>query len=216
VAHDPKIIAVLDQALAALPSQADPNTSERLAAMVELVESWGARMNLTGHRSAIEIASALVADAVGLLAELERFAGAPLEGVLADLGSGAGFPGLPFAIVRPELDVRMVESREKRHYFQRAVRRQVDVPNAHPIQGRIEEGLVIGADWVVAQAVGPIAEVIAAMAPIARPGGRLVVPGTERLEAPARLGAFAGEVIRYRSPVLELPRTLWIGTRPVS
>jgi 16S rRNA (guanine527-N7)-methyltransferase len=171
-------------------------------------------MNLTGHQTALEIAQALVADAIGLLAELERLSGAELSGRIIDLGSGAGFPGLPLAIARRSAEVHMIEAREKRHYFQRAACREIGVPNAHPIHARIESHPIGDADWVVAQAVGPIEDVIESMGPFARPGGRMVVPGSDRLIAPPGIDELEGRVLSYRSPVIGLPRKIWIGTRP--
>ena len=212
--RETNITKALDRAVGTLPFAASQAAAERLTKLAVLVEVWGARMNLSGHRSAEVIAAALIGDAIGLLGQIEALVGSPLEGHLVDLGSGAGFPGLPIAVLRSGLEVHMVEAREKRHHFQRAARRQLGLTNAHPIHGRIEANSIAGADWVVAQAVGPIAEVIKSMRPYARGGGRLIVPGSDRLKAPAGFDDYAGQVISYRSPMLDQSRKLWIGIAP--
>ena len=117
------------------------------------------------------------------------------------------------SILRPEAQVHMVEAREKRHFFQRAACRALGLVNAHPVLARIEERPVGGADWVFAQAVGPIEDVIVAMVPYARAGGRLVVPGSDRLREPRVVDQLDGRVLPYRSPLLGQPHRFWLGTR---
>lgn len=211
---DPRIADVIDRSLSELSTETPPESSADLVRLAEMVEAWGSRMNLTGHRTGLEIAQALIADALGLLGALEDHTGAQLAGRVIDLGSGAGFPGLPWAIARPSAEIHMVESREKRHFFQRAVCREIGIRNAHPIQARIESLAVAEGDWVVAQAVGPIQEVIRAMRPYAREGGRLVVPGSDRLTAPKSAPDLEDEIISYRSIGLGVVRRIWVGRRP--
>jgi 16S rRNA (guanine527-N7)-methyltransferase len=214
--RDATISRAIDRSLSELAFTPRPESAAALAKLAEMVEMWGARMNLTGHRSALEITQSLIADAIGLLGALENHVRAELAGRVIDLGSGAGFPGLPWAIVRPLAEVHMVEAREKRHYFQRAACREIGIPNAHPVHARIEALPLVDGDWVVAQAVGPIEEVIRAMRPFARVGGRLVVPGSERLTSPAGVADLGGEIVSYRSPLLDQPRRIWVGRRPAT
>ena len=91
-----------------------PEQQDRLLQLAELLASWAPRMNLTGHRSADGIVRRLVLDAVALEPLL------PAASRVADLGSGAGFPGLPLAVLREDTAFVLVESRERRHHFQRA------------------------------------------------------------------------------------------------
>ena len=119
----------------------------RLGELSALVAEWGRRINLSGHRTADQVAARLVLDAAALEAALPPFES------LADLGSGAGFPGLPFAILRPGTRVVLVEARERRHHFQRHAIRQLEIANAHAVRGRIEDAEPEACRAVIAQAV---------------------------------------------------------------
>jgi 16S rRNA (guanine527-N7)-methyltransferase len=63
----------------------------------------------------------------------------PKTGRLLDLGSGAGFPGLPIAIEIPSLSVTLLEPRRKRCNFLKEVIRKTQLSNAHSYEGRAEE-----------------------------------------------------------------------------
>jgi 16S rRNA (guanine527-N7)-methyltransferase len=63
----------------------------------------------------------------------------PKNGRLLDLGSGAGFPGIPIAIAAPALSVTLLEPRRKRVNFLKEVIRKVRLTNAHAYEGRVEE-----------------------------------------------------------------------------
>jgi 16S rRNA (guanine527-N7)-methyltransferase len=150
-----------------------------LAGLARRVAEWGARINLSGHREPEAILDALVLDALALGSAFEALTGGRPPR-LVDLGSGAGFPGLPLAIAHRDLEVELVEARERRHYFQRSVCRELAIRNAHPRWGRIERLEPRPARWVVAQAVGPLETVVALAAPWVEAGGWLVVPTGNR------------------------------------
>lgn len=187
-----------------------------LARLASLVSDRGERVNLTGHRTPASVCEALIGDAIGVLREIEKYLGHPAAGRAVDLGSGAGFPGLPLAIARPDLQVDLVEIREKRHYFQRAVCRELGIENVRPVRARIEDHAVSPAQIVLAQAVGPIDEVVPAMHAYVSPGGIAVVPGSAELVGPADPAGFTSTVVEYLSPRLEQPRKLWIGHLPTA
>jgi len=87
----------------------------------------------------------------------------PDEGIVADLGSGAGFPGIPLAIVRPRSTLLLVESRRKRANFLRDVARRADLRNVQVVEDRIEElsGNLPRCDVVVSRAVWPLSTYVA-------------------------------------------------------
>src|SRR5262249_2251332 len=150
----------------------------------------------------------LVLDAVALLAQV------PEVSSLADLGAGAGFPGLPAAILRPGCRVTLVESREKRHHFQRAACRALDLPNASPLRGRGEVLAPARPAAVVAQAVEPPPEALALALRWAEVGGMLLIPGGEEPPTLPEVEEVRAErVARYRVPCGGSPRTLWVGRR---
>lgn len=195
--------------VAGLGELAIPASEAQLEALLRLaltLEAWAGRMNLTAHRTAEAVARRLILDAAALASQLP-----PLDS-LADLGSGAGFPGLPIAILRPGCSVTLVEARERRHFFQRAAIRAIGLDNAHPVLGRAEE---LGASphaAAVAQALARPARALSWMRRWVRPGGLLVLPGAERFpEVPESPGVSLQRRVRYRVPCGGPSRTLWIG-----
>lgn len=96
--------------------------------------------------------------------------------VIADLGSGAGFPGLALAVAMPAATVRLVESQRRKCEFVRDAAAQAGIVNATVVCARAEEwaeGMGVN-DAVVARAVAPQPVVLEYAAPLLRLGGGLV------------------------------------------
>ncbi len=202
------VSAHLLRGLEALGSPPQPVQLRQLTQLVLLLGEWSGRINLTGHRDPITMATRLVLDAAALSLVLPELAEAK---TLADLGSGAGFPGLPISILHPHLIVRLIDSREKRNHFQRAARRALDLKNVEPILGRSDELEVQHADIVVAQAMARPVRALELMLPWASTGGLLVLPASEdAAQPPIPSGARFVGVRHYQLPGLEMRRKLWI------
>ena len=103
------------------PSPA-PELCARLALYLDLIQKWNARVNLTAIRSPEEIVRRHFGESL--------FAGAHLGSAttLLDFGSGAGFPGLPIQLLRPDLQVTLAESRARKSAFLREAVRTLAVP----------------------------------------------------------------------------------------
>lgn len=96
-------------------------------------------------------------------------------GTLADLGSGAGLPGIPLAIAMPALQVTLVESNGKKARFLREAVRTLGLGNARVAESRAEALALPGAfDAITARAMATLADLLAAGAHLLRPGGRLL------------------------------------------
>jgi 16S rRNA (guanine527-N7)-methyltransferase len=170
------------------------------------VVSWAGRFNLTAHRAPDSVVRRLVLDAAALLRVLPRFE------AMVDLGSGAGFPGLPMAVLAPERRFLLVESRERRHHFQRAAVRELGLPNVAARRGRAEELEPEPQPLVLAQAMGAPSRVLPWMLPWALPGGCLVLPGGDAPPEPGRHGEIEDvQILRYQVPLGGPARTVWIG-----
>ena len=193
--------------------EAAPEQVASLCRYTALLERWAARINLTGHRDAEAIARRLVLDAVALWAALPI---GPVSHV-ADLGSGAGLPGFPIAILAPSTHVVLVESRLRRHHFLRAARRELGLGNLRLLRGRIEELAPEACDLVVAQAVAAPPTVLGWMRRWARPGGWLAIPGVADVAAPVpgtEAPLESSAVLRYRVPLEGRERTVWLAREP--
>jgi 16S rRNA (guanine527-N7)-methyltransferase len=191
--------------LALDPSADQIDSLLRLAA---LLERWATRINLSAHRDVDSIVARLILDAAALLLQM------PATDGLVDLGAGAGFPGLPIAVLRPGCEVLLVEAREKRHHFQRAALRELALRNCEPLRGRAEALAPRPRGVVVAQAISEPAQALRWMLPWAAPDGWLLLPGGEQppdIVAPS--GVHRVEVRRYQVPGGGPRRTLWLGRR---
>jgi 16S rRNA (guanine527-N7)-methyltransferase len=126
----------------------------------------------TAIRGRDEAARSHVADSLVAL-ELEAVRGASR---IADLGSGAGFPGLALAIALPPAEVFLVESQRRKCEFLERICTAAGVENAHVVCSRAEEWSegAVRNDVVVARALAPQTVVLEYAAPLLRIGGTLV------------------------------------------
>jgi len=188
-----------------LPLAATAQQIDTLLELAQLLGQWSKRINLTGHRTASEIVRKLILDAAAVTAQLPEIAS------LADIGSGAGFPGFPVAILRADCRVTLVESRERRYHFQRQVIRQLGLDNVRAELGRaevLEPSLHAAA---IAQAVARPADALPLLLPWVEIGGLLLFPGSK----PAPPIPEDDPRVRfepcatYRVPLGGAERTLW-------
>ena len=97
---------------------------------------------------------------------------------MIDVGSGAGLPGIPLAIARPDLDVILVEPLLKRSTFLTEVVEELGLTNITVVRGRAEEkpvrARVGGADVVTSRAVAPLGKLAKWCLPLAKKGGAMV------------------------------------------
>jgi 16S rRNA (guanine527-N7)-methyltransferase len=177
-----------------------PRASARLEALVAAVSSDPHAP--TSLRAPAEVVDSHLADSLSALA-LPFVAEA---GRIADLGSGAGFPGLPLAIALPEARVSLVESAVRKCRFLEDLVRSLGLANVEVVHGRAEEwtaGLE-GHDLVTARALAPLPTLVEYATPLLAAGGRLVAwkARPERGEeadgaaAARELGMEAADIVR--------------------
>jgi 16S rRNA (guanine527-N7)-methyltransferase len=119
---------------------------------------------------------------------------------LADLGTGAGFPGLALAVALPGARISLVESQRRRCEFLERVCADAEIANAHVVRARAEEwreGLS-GNDAVVARALAPQPVVLEYAAPLLRLGGTLVDWRGRRAPAEEDASLVAAEALGLR------------------
>lgn len=190
--------ALFEAALQALPAACDAGAAQRLARYHTLLCEWNQRMNLTGD-TAIETAMArLYLDSLAPLAAEGLF---PRGATLIDVGSGAGFPGLPLAIARPDLNVLLLDSLGKRVTFLREVIAALALPNARAVHARAEDAgrdpaLREAFDIALARAVAPTPVLLELLLPFARVGGAALCykgpSASEELAAGGRAATLLG------------------------
>src|SRR5712664_1169672 len=110
----------------------------QLSAYLDLLLKWNARTNLTAIRDPEEIVRRHFGESLFAVQHLNPATPDPGPGTLLDFGSGAGFPGLPIALLRPDLQVTLAESQNKKAAFLREAVRTLNLPNVEVWAARVE------------------------------------------------------------------------------
>jgi 16S rRNA (guanine527-N7)-methyltransferase len=186
------------------------STEDRLARFAELVRA--SEHNLVSRRARDELETRHIPECVALADVLPR---GPQR--LLDLGSGGGFPGLVLAIVRPELEVHLLDATAKKTAFLAQAAEQLDVPvTVHT--GRAEDlqrgDLAASFDVVTARAVAALDRLVGWAMPFLRRGGVLYAVKGERWEE--ELTAASRAMQRYGASLVATPEDLHSGTGPIS
>jgi 16S rRNA (guanine527-N7)-methyltransferase len=118
---------------------------------IAMLLAWNGKINLTAIREPLEILYRHFCESMYAAAAI------PLStGRLADVGSGAGFPGLPLKIARPELNVFLIESNIKKATFLAEISRELNLTDTRVLVSRYEElgEEVAPLDYVCSRALG--------------------------------------------------------------
>jgi 16S rRNA (guanine527-N7)-methyltransferase len=149
----------------------DPALANRFESYLSLILRWNARINLTAIRDEEGILSRHFIESIACARALPTGIA-----TLLDFGSGAGFPGIPIAICRPEIDVTLAESTSKKAAFlQEAIRVLGIAAKAHSQRA---ESLPDLFDCVTLRAVDRMELAVRAAAKLVRPGGWLALMTT--------------------------------------
>ena len=150
---------------------------------------WNQRVNLTSITDPDEVQVRHFLDSFTVLAGLPASVGRGEKAArLIDVGAGAGLPGIALAIVRPKLEVTLLEATQKKCRFLEHAVRLLGLANLRVACGRAEELAHLADqrtayDVVVARAVGPLAVLVELGLPYLRVGGRLIAPKKRGIEA---------------------------------
>lgn len=159
----------------AIPETAQPRFLQYLA----LIQKWNKVHNLTAVR---EPETMLVRHLLDSLAVLPHIAGPRI----ADVGSGAGLPGIPLAIARPEWHVLLVESNHKKAVFLQQARIELGLENVEVMAERVENiGRSKGFDTIISRAFSDLVDFI-------KLAGHLCAEGSEKGGDGGRLVAMKG------------------------
>jgi len=183
-----------------------PAEAEAFSRYLRLLLQWNRVQHLTSYRRPADIAEKLFLDSLLFLRWVP-----PGRARVLDLGAGAGIPGLPLKIVKPEITLTLVEARRRRVSFLTAVVRELALEGVSVLEGRAEDlvevdpGLRGAYDAVVTRAVAPLPSILPLAMAFLRPGGRFIASGPpagkplpalprdtphrwESVPAPARVG----------------------------
>lgn len=145
-----QIQAAVDRVLPGRPAGAD----EKFALLLEELGRWNRRVNLTAIRDPAEMISAHLLDSLVALPLLHG------QRIL-DVGTGAGFPGLPLAIAEPARRFTLLDGNNKKIMFVQHAVTRLALANVTAIKARTEDYAPDeGFDTVIARAVGPLARLV--------------------------------------------------------
>jgi 16S rRNA (guanine527-N7)-methyltransferase len=200
-----RLLAALREEAARLDLEAlglalDAAAEARFARYYELLLEWNERAGLTTVTDPTEVAQRHFGESLALLVVLRR-AGLLLEAArVIDLGSGAGLPGLPMAIVDASLQVTLLETHGRRAEFLRTAVAALDLPQVAVVQARAEDAgrdpaLREAFDVAVARALAPLAVLVELALPLVKAGGVLATPKGARALDELPSGAAAIEAL---------------------
>ena len=201
-------LALLAQRMTALGITYPPQACEKLFAYQQLLETWNERMNLTGDAAFDALLDNHLMDS---LAPLKAGGLLKPNAKVIDVGTGAGMPGIPLAIVRPDLRITLLDSLQKRIGFLQTVIAELDLANVTAIHARAED-----AAWdthyrerfdaAAARAVAALPVLMELLLPFVAVGGECICwkgPSVaEELEAGMRAAALLGGTTPRQIPVL--------------
>ena len=157
------ILIVVDQAqfidqitsgVESLGQELSPECVQKCAWLLCELDRWGARMNLTAIRKPVAMVSGHVLDSLAMR---------PLicGKTLIDIGTGAGFPGLPIAISEPGLAVELLDSKARKIAFVQHMIGELEISNATAVRSRAEN-YAPGKrfDTVIARALAPLPQLL--------------------------------------------------------
>jgi len=199
--------ALLNSGLEALSLPLDGARRDLLLEFVALLEKWNKVYNLTALRERELMVSHHLLDSLAILPHIAADA-------LADIGSGAGLPGVPLAIAKPELDVTLIEPTDKRVAFLRQVVASLKLPNVTIVAKRVEDVEAVRRyPAIVSRAFADLRTFVASCRHLLLPGGAFYAmkgtfPADEIAQLPA--GFRVREALRIAVPFLEAQRHLII------
>ncbi len=198
----------IERGCIALGLELDPSVLENLAGFVRLLEKWNRVYNLTSVRRPADMVPRHILDSLAVLPFLH-------PGRLLDVGAGAGRPGLPLAIARPELQMTLLDSNAKKLRFVRQAVAELGLDNVDVVQARMQEYQPGHAfDMVISRAVSSLDELYRQAQHLLAPGGRMLFMKGAVPEA--EMAAFAPghetlHIERLRIPGLDAQRHLiWL------
>jgi 16S rRNA (guanine527-N7)-methyltransferase len=139
----------------------------RLLRLLDELERWNRSYNLTAIRDRDAMLTHHLLDSLAIHPDLQGAS-------VADVGTGAGFPGLPLAVLNPQRRFTLIDSNGKKIRFVQHAARTLGLSNVEGLHGRVEtiEGRTF--DTVVARAFAPLPELVALVAPLCGPQTRVL------------------------------------------
>lgn len=197
----------LESGLARLGLEVTTGAVEGLLTYMALLKEWSGTYNLVARGERNFLLARHILDSLSVARWLQ-------PGSLLDVGTGAGLPGMPLAIIKPEMEVTLLDSAGKKIRFIRHVGRTLKLANIHPLQQRLEaltdKGVYAN---ITSRAFATLKDFVVAVRPCADETTRVLAmkgtdPGPELEELPGWVNVVSVEQLSV--PYLHAQRHLVI------
>ena len=220
-ADDPASAARLEEAARRMGLSLQAGQKEALLDYIALLQRWNRTYNLTAVRDASQMLVQHIFDSLSVVGPLQselRKRGSADAARVADIGSGAGLPGMVLAALSPGWQVYCVDAVEKKMAFVRQAAGTLGLSNLHATHARVETLTPLDADVVVSRAFASLADfAILAGGHAAANGSLLAMKGREPLDEIRALEDTEWKVARIEPvtvPELNAQRCLvWMNRR---
>ena len=163
---------------------------ESLVRYTQLLRDWNLRLNLVSRRDTDRILTYHVIDSLAV----QRLI--PPGARVCDIGTGAGLPGIPVALVRPDVKMFLIESSQKKSRFLQTAVAELGLNNVEVLNERAESLPGLDCDTILSRLAGPLRDVVQYARPHRKPKGTIVLYKTRDSAEELRK---AGRVLaRYR------------------
>ncbi|CAN5463942.1 16S rRNA (guanine(527)-N(7))-methyltransferase RsmG [soil metagenome] len=196
---------IADDVITASPVELSSSQWTQLARFRDLLLGWNERVNLTAITDPADVERLLFLDALRMVPAIRvsvarSHADRPS---LIDIGTGAGFPGLPIAIAIPEIDVTLLDATAKKINFIREVIADLKLANAFPLHGRSEDISHVSThrdryDFATARAVAALPTLAELAMPLIHRGGRAFFPKSADIDLELEEGTRAATMLGAR------------------
>lgn len=175
----------LSAGLARMQIALSESQQQQLLDYVALLDKWNKTYNLTAVREPARMVGLHLFDSLAVLPHLGQ------AKTILDVGTGAGLPGIPLSIARPELRVTMLDTIAKKTTFVRQAIGELKLTNAEVLTDRVENVRIAGGfDIVISRAFAELKDFIEGAAHLLAPGARmLAMKGVHPHDEIARLPA---------------------------
>ncbi len=169
----PDITAILLKGAEQISITLTSQVLESFLFYIKELKKWNQRINLTSLTTDRDIAAKHFLDSLTIVPFLQGAAR------VLDIGTGAGFPGLPLKILSPSLELVLLESSQKKCSFLRHITRGLKLAGVEIVHGRAEDKKMIeryggGFDLVLSRAVADLPTSLQLALPYTKEGGRIV------------------------------------------
>lgn len=178
-------------------------TQQKLLDYLNLLAKWNKVHNLTAVRDIEEMVTLHLLDSLAVLPHIQ-------SGNLLDVGSGAGLPGIPLALARPDLDITLLDSIHKKSAFQRQAKVELGLDNVQVVCSRVEDfqpAQKFG--QIISRAFSDLAEFVRLTEHLLADQGQwLAMKGVYPYDEIAQLKEMSVDVLPLNVPGLEAQRHL--------